>query len=548
MAQSKHPVNSRGTQHSIRGHFGRLLFGTVADKYHKLSEAVVELAQNSIDAGAKEVFAGIDFQRSRVVVLDNGSGITEETFGKIFVSVGYSLKAPGSAGRFGFGFFSPVNKCDEYTVSTRPKGGDILQCAMVGKEIREQYDPVIEVVPLDAAPAIPQPLAAHAGALAKGWRTMSVLEGVIRDRTISTINIDELVQQISVKLGQAMAKRGTKKVHLVVTDKQGKVERREVNPLHFTGDPLPLVSYDEPGCGKVVFQLYRASRVGGVTKGLVRLARLGDVSHIAMRSFYTQAMGSGWLNDKATKEALDALASGYFEGVIEIENVTLETGRNVFNLDDAVSYTYLVIGQWWTEHGKALFNEAREERQSHNNHANGTHALDLLYSGLANPWAEDLMPEFEAPVAVETRPDPEPREEGEEPRRTNKKRVIARHPRDPRDAPPRPQDPRNPNKAPARLQFAFDRVPGQSELFMFDWPNFTCAVNIAHPLWEACDEDGGKRTPRHDKQVIQLLCFLGYKLFSVLRRCSDPSEFDSLRWIIDQDLPWYVNGIILLRD
>lgn len=553
-------TDPRARKKSLRTHQGRVLVDLVADKYHSLTQALVEMAQNGIDAQAERIFIGIDLASSRIIVLDDGTGITEDKFDEALVNVGNSIKHDeGSIGRFGLGLIAPLNKCREYRVISRPLGtGQVLEWLMIGEEIRKQYDPEIEMKVLEKAPLVHPAFRELAGTLVHHWRTMILITDITMDRTIGAVEINELARQIRTKLGRGMRRQGTR-IYLALIDQKGATpQQKQVDTLDYTGEPLAVAVYDEPECGKVVFRLYRAPKQGKARRGEVHVLRYGDVAAVAWPTFYIQAVGSRWLakDNPTIKEAFDALGSGEFEGEIQIEHAVLDPDREKFVMNDALRYTYMVIEQWWVAHGKKLFENVREERQDERYVELGEQVLDELYRHLmTNAAFVEIAPHLFGGMSAEGVEEPEPEHDSEPEEKTggrkpsrSRRRAVAKPPgdRDDDESQSTPRDPSEPEgRAPMRLRFAYDRVPGQTELWKLDRPEVTIVFNISHPEWERCDESGGKRTARHDRQVMHLQKIVALRVCEHWADYPDPEDFEAMRYRLDEHIPRYVTAFIL---
>jgi hypothetical protein len=552
---------TRGKQHRLGMHQGRVLVDQLADRYHTLLLTMVEMAQNAIDANATSIFVGINQKTGSVVVLDDGDGIDEQKFGEALMSVGQSVKAKGSLGRFGLGMISPLNKCKWFRIVSQPRGSrQTREWKFVGADIRKQSDaPEIPSRLLPKMPAIPMPfgeLVKHIGAT---WRTFIQLTEVTKDRTISVVDIEELAQQIQVKLGRGMRKHDAK-VYLAIVDGEGTLTTKEVDPLEYRGQPFKVVPYDLAPCGHIEFRLFRAPKSDKGQGAGVQVLRLNDNRAISWSEFQFQAFGSGWGREESVKAAFKALGSGYFNGSIQGEHLELDSEGSKFVMNDAVRALYIAIDQWYIEHGKALYEEATEERREERYRQLGERSLAHLYQLLEDNAAfATITPELSATSASAPFESEETEEDeggktktADAEAKPRRKRVVAKHPGNSSggsgsNRPParEPQASASTQKGRAKLNFAYDMLPGEPELWTFDPTTATLVFNIRHPVWEQCDETGGKRSAKHDRQIMHLQEWVAIEVLSLLARHPEPDDFHAERWRMDEAAPRYAVAFIL---
>jgi hypothetical protein len=545
-------------EYSFGMHEGRVLVERLANTYPTLMQTVIESAQNAIDAHAVRVFIGIDLKSAQVVVLDDGNGITPNFFRRALMSVGQGIKdeedSPTyqneSLGRFGLGMVAPVNKCRCYRLVSRPKGSHLIrQWQFEAEKLRPKKK--IGAIPSKLLPSFPKvPSAFQEVATASGvdWRTMALYIDVTRDRTISSVDLDELVGQVRSKLGRGMRRKQTV-VHVMLRDEAGKVTQREIDPLVYAGEPLEVVTIEENLCGKVEFRLFRAPKSDSPG---VNVLRMGDNSAISFTDFWRQANGSGWLRDDETlKAAFVALKSGFFEGDILIENAELEADRKSFKMSDVLRASYIAILLWFDSYGNKEYQSEKRARNNARWVNLGEKSLARLYDLFGStPSFASIAPELTSMSAPQKEPAKE--KEGAGSPGSRGRRVTAHHPSDkPKEGPsaPKPFDPRRrsepPERTPTRLKFAYETLPESMRLFEVDHETGTIVFNVRHPKWAACDEAEGKRTSKHDRQVMRLQEWVAMKTLRFLRIHPSPAEFEAARWEIDEEVPLFVDGFIL---
>lgn len=525
-------------------HYGKLLWH-VALTYPSLALTIVEMVQNGIDAGATEIFVGVDLREARAFAADNGRGVTVETFRKALKSVGDGIKEPGSLGRFGLGMISPITNCVCMTFASRPEGSDeVTQWTFVGETIKQNREaPKIPNSKLRDLPRLPEPFRSSQRKWGAGWRTVISLSQ-IHDDIDNFVDVEDLKGKISDALGSAMRVTGTT-VHLMIRDKKGHVTKGQVDPLQYDGEPLEVVTYETPETGRVVFELYRARKRKGGPDGKVGVQELMDVPEdakhlpylVAWRNFRMQAMGLGWLD--TISDAFNALGSGVFEGVIKIEKVEINPERTKFVANNALLGAYTLIAQWYEEHGKTYIENEREAEQERRYQELGERTLERLSNLLANNTKfgrlalklQSLLPPA-SKSGVEAGPGSPTKKEGE-----RKKRLVVQSPR------PRERNPRSPLSG--MIKFAYEMLPQSRRLWEYDPEQGILTFNIRHPVWVSVDEINGKRTPKTDRQVMQLQEWITIELLELLSRRPDPKEFEEARDIIESKAPLYVELSIL---
>lgn len=526
-------------QHMLAPHLGEVLL-RLANIYPTLHLSIVEAIQNAIDARAEMVFVGIDVRRRVVLILDNGDGVTVARFQAALQSIGKGIKEEGSLGRFGLGLIAPFNKCQRYEFVSKPRGERANWWLFEGEAIRQQHAGVtIPYESREVLPPIPAQFWETTSNLYAAWRTYILLSGVTDDRVISATNLDELEGDIRAKLGKPMRVHGTR-VHIRLIDGRGRAQQRTVNPVDFTGEPLPVVTYHDELCGTATIRLFRARRSAGERRGEVLVARNGDAYSVPWREFTTQAMGSRWLRE--VKDAFDALGSGYFEGLISVERIELAPERTKFLMNDALRALYLVLHRWHEEHGQAQFEDEQEVAREKRYKELGQRSLARILGGRAfssiAKGLSGILPEA-PPRPRKTKPEPTPQEEADDARIPRKKRVVVGPPPTPSERAPRSRKPS------FTLSFAYEALDS-NRLWEYDIEEAVLTLNIRHPLWVKVDETDGKHTSKHDRWVMHLQEWLAMKLLVLLSRHEEPGfDLELVRSAIDAEVRPYVELFVL---
>ncbi len=525
-------------------HLGESLF-RFSNVYPTLVLTVVEAVQNAIDAEAEKVFIGVDLRSREIIVLDDGTGVTRSKFQQALRSVGKGIKKPGSLGRFGLGLISPLNKCHHFTFASHPIGertGNVW--CFEGEVIRNMHEGGGVVRQgVETLPPLPEQFVLASAQLFAKWRTIVHMVDVNDEKVEDVADLDDLEGEIRTKLSIGMAQRNTV-VYVMLINKQGKTEMREINPIRFTGEKLEVFTHHEKGCGLVTFELYRAPKAGGVRRGIVLIRRSADNYPIPWRDFYTQALGSRKLPH--VKDAFDALGSGFFEGVIHAEDIELDERRTCFVRGTALNMLYVSIYAWFLAEGKALYESEQEARRDKRYQDLGAQSLKRVLELLEGSTVFSALTRRLHGVLPEGTQLPTPRSPGGKPRPTDprqrpepkqRKRVIA-------DPPESKERTSRHQSHGLGLRFAYEVLPHSNRLWEFD-DDGVLTFNIRHPIWVKLDETGGKHTTRNDRQIMHLQEWVTLKLFMLLEHYDDPGfDLEIARVSVDQEARYYAEMFI----
>lgn len=514
-----------------------------ANTYNTLPAAMLEMVQNALDAGATTVFIAVT-PNKQVIVLDDGEGVTPEKFGKALRSVGHTIKPKkGTLGRFGLGLVSPLNKCNRYLFISQAEGQkEIFQWTFVGEELRKQArDITIPRSELERWPQLTRRFAATANGLGAKWRTMVRMDGLVENRAVSHIDPVQLEGEIRRKFGFEMHRRGTT-VHVVVAAAAGSVEHRVVNPATFDGQPLTRVIYHGSDCGKVEFEIYLAPKRGGKPSGQVLVMEWDDNYPVTWQEFRIQAIGRRLY--ETFKESFEAIGSGFFEGIIRAEGIELAPERNKFELSDALDALYLVINDWYSDHGQAYLEDETEASRMERHREQGKQVWERIHDLFSDKYAHigqrlfGLLPDqAQADEALERKQRQRQSDSSAKPKRPP---AVVRNPRPKRD---RSDDSVQPPDAHGfTLNLAYDVLPGSPYLWEFDPASATLTFNIRHPDWVTLDETNGRHTAKNDRQIMHLQEYLTLKVLMALSRHGSLYEcdMDAERVAIDEEVGPYV--------
>jgi len=505
------------------------------------------MIQNGIDQGAKVVFVGIDLDKRQIVILDNGKGTTMSGFNKALLNIGNSIKNEDQLGEFGMGLVAPVDKCALYTFSSlarRAKKGHTW--FFREEEVRAQHETL--TIPWKSIHKLPQPpmqfrgdLSGHFGTR---YQTMIKMAHLVKDRHVSSIDLDVLVSEVRMNFGIAMQRKGVEV--RVVLIKDGNKEVRDIEPQPFQGDPLEVIEYNDPSAGKVSIELYRAPQQSGTRSGKVQVMRQKGDFGVTMTAFAKQARsGTFW---EFVSDATTVLSSGFFEGCIRCESITLRDDRESYEYNEPLHGLYSVLSTWYEEHGQELFEEEQEDHDRTRYEDLGNESLQRLREQFPDAdWKRfgSPTPDREGDETAEgdtsgsndgdkpgarggdgTGAGGEPSDRDGEANKPTKKRSGG------------PGETGGTQRAKVSgssqgLSFSYDEMPGNAHLWEFDIVTGTLHLNIRHPDWARLDETKGKHTPRNDRWVMHLQEWLALELLTLLAHFPTAAELDTYRTLID---------------
>lgn len=526
------PPKKRGTakpkvtQVEMGTHMGSLV-GLAADRYPSLLATLLEIIQNAIDAGARNIAVLADQQAEHVAVYDNGSGITAEKFNEALSSVGESVKVrkPGVLGRFGLGLVSPITKCEEMLVISQPDpAGPTMRWTFRIADIRPlrkvtiPRDEDLNGLPVPKSPFANITKEAQTASATPDivWRTVVVMNHVIKDRVITAINLDELVELIQTKLGGGMAAKSTT-VLIKLRERNGKVQTRHVKPREYTGFALEEYVVQDEDAGEVVFKLYRAPRGDdGERRGIVKFTQTGAADAISLREFRPQAYSAA-KNDPVIVRAFQALDSGYFEGEVAAARVDLVQDRDKFVFNASVYGLVGAISEWYTLVGEDLMTEEREVQADERYRRLGDQTLKSVYESFrASPRLSQFYDELASipglPREKRTRSTAEQEPAQPDTNTPRERRTVVEPPTIERESTGGSK-----RRQAAALPTLVYEI-GDERLWTYDHVSFQVRINVTHPLWVLLDETDERHLAKNDRYI---LAFQKWLLIELLRALAD---------------------------
>lgn len=340
--------------------FAPIVILRLAGTYPSLLKVVLEMIQNSLDKKARHIWVNVNQKTRMAAVQDDGEGVSSEFFELALLSIGNTLKKVTDLGRFGLGLISPTDKCESYTFTSCPKGGDLyVEWTFNQQEIAEKK--------VDSIPYRPRPdlvfgnYSGHRHGVGKvtgvPWRTQARMEKITKNRLMTAMTMETLCESIMDNYNQKM-----KKNHAVVivtyTDHDGNRYQEELHPRDFSGSPLKQERITTRDGGDTMFRLFlaRSSQRGS---GKVLVGEDNNDFRIPFATFQKSLPDGLKLSDETTA----AMLSGVFEGEILSSRATWHPDRKSFVANDALLGFCAAIDDWFQKIGRQFYQEADHVRK-----------------------------------------------------------------------------------------------------------------------------------------------------------------------------------------
>lgn len=328
-------------------HQGRAVIG-LASNYNDLPAVISELVQNAIDSDATRIDVNVDLSKRTFAVCDNGVGASREKIAQVLKSVYDTLKKKENRfGQFGLGFFSPLPITARFLFTSCPSSrrNEYTTYSFVTKEIEEQYE--VEI-PSESEHGLQFDPSGKIW-----WRSRVMGYGIIRDRRITKVKIEDLSHDLVVKFGEEIRSRPIK-ITITFKDLSEVVKSLEVVAPEFSGDKLEIFKSSKSECGNVSIELLISRLTKSGRRGEITFGRFDNPSVISGIQFATCSQA---LLDK---DVAKALLSGVLEGRVKCEKVKLHTDRKRFEDSDALFALCEVMEEWYKAKGKKIVEVAEE--------------------------------------------------------------------------------------------------------------------------------------------------------------------------------------------
>lgn len=368
----------------LRPHTGMAIM-LAARTYLKVLQVILEAMQNSLDAGAKNIWVTINWRRRTITIRDDGNGVNRETFDRALANIGKSIKPKGKLGRWGYGLVAPLEKCEYFTFTSQPKHTstnrppylrwrfDTSEIAKSSEEIHLQPEEVDLVFSRSK----------NRKSNMVNYRTSVELHGIIDDKRIAHVDVNELIETALEEFRGKMVRLGTQ-LHINVVPESGEAYTRTVAAEPYSGEKLPEV-VKRDGEGKTTFQIFLAKRTGNKYAGKLSFGQVGDAFRVPAKKFV-----AGAARDLLDAELAKALTSGVFEGEIVSNLLKLQANRTSFADDDDLFIFVAQLEEWYTEVGQAYYLAACDVAESERFNRTAEQALNQLQKMLDDPSMKDL--------------------------------------------------------------------------------------------------------------------------------------------------------------
>lgn len=513
----------------MNGHIGNSL-GYIVSTYPTLISVILELVQNSLDSGSKEVSVIVDYSKRTVRVRDDGSGISVSKFTEAIQSVCSSMKDKSKLGQFGIGLLSPLGKCKDFWVTSIAKGQNAVynRWFFDSKKILNSFEwPVIPHSELRNT------IYSRTGGASKNYevynfRTEVSIQDFRNDRTMTDMSAIDLQRMINSRFSEAMRILDVE-IHIVIKFADGKKENLSFKAAKFTGEKMKPVIYGNEKTGQTYFEMYIAPKTASGRKGEVSVGIKDDLFRISVKDF------SKTIIDYASAETISVLNSGNFEGFIVSDACTLHQNRKEFEGDDYLVNMVIHLDEWVKNHAQPLLVSMKDSKRDEWLQAVGSLAISSLEGRLKNmPHLLNVIKGFKMGL-VKTRL----KENGQD-----YKSKIPSSPisyikgKGQTAAPgtgssevtkltvagPNGQRRRLVSGSATGLQFVYEELPGNDHHWEFDSTNGILVFNMRSDIWEKVERSG-------DRNMVMYQEYIGMKALEMqlVPDVSRPAVFDFLQ-------------------
>lgn len=525
-----------------------------ANQYPGMVRTLMEMIQNSIDAGAKRIFIGVDQMTRLAVIADNGRGADRQDMDNAFRNVAESQKDRTKIGKFGIGMFSPWTKCQRYTIASWKRGRDTTPTIWHLSPEEFKQDPRIPSELLDSMPTVSQPFTEQAEAFISTaaqkteYRTIVTMYDITDDKIVSQVDLSELEYLVQSQLGTHLQQKGVS-CRIVLRDEKGRLEQLDIKPYEFKGEYLGTFEEYDDYAGRVEITIYRA-RFGG-KRGVFGVSEMPPKATFpvpwAKVSQHVKQLDKGYWADSEVVQAFD---SRYFEGLITVENLELNEGRDGFHGNDALKGLMVALDSWYHKHGHPLYHQEHDKKIDERYADISAQAMAAVQDRiLKNPAYQFLTDRIRDVVHIGSvgRGQGEPEEPlGKEP--TPSTRVKSEGEGRPKDPPTQGEGPERSNDMPSLvmgrgrrrtkvkddsvgLSIAVVDLDNPYALWETDYSTGRITFNSSHPLWAELDGSLArqKRSAKHDEQIKKLQIWVIAKELLMLEFANDPAKLQLLR-------------------
>jgi len=529
----------------------------LATKYPTLLTVIYEQVQNALDKKADHISVLVDFGSRKIITFDNGEGTGVGEFNKALLSIGQSIKALGSMGRFGLGLISPLGKCASYdfTSCSASRNNSYKTWSFVTADIKKQKRNI--TIPLverkDLRFGRKKKNVRKSGGFV-WWRTQIHIKKFTKDKLLSNINMISLIEGITDRFSDPMRKLNTSIDIKIVSANKSVEEKKGIKAKRFTGKKIPIVVIKNKDGGETTFELFLSPKTTDGYKGRLRFGEKGDQYRFSLSGFTRSA--AGILPDNVVA----VLRSGFFEGGIFSEKACLTASRKSFAVNDAFMGFCCAIEEWFNDYGSDYVKQYTEKSLDKRYQDLGIKSLKtiekLLKDKVYGRNLESVLKHFKNGTIGEGHyldPDKDdPSSEKKKKKATRggagKKRAAVGAKvggnKGPRKLPVKKLKDHNPfvvsgpggkNRRLIKsdslgVQLSHEAMPNSDNLWDIDYATGTIYFNIRHPLWVKCDKDDRTLLRLQEYITIQALCL-----------CDQPPEWrERFRLLSDDNLRLFV--------
>lgn len=354
-------------------------------EYPSLPAVLKELIQNSIDVdfgGANKIDIGVNLDNGTICYLDNGPGLTAETFEAAVKTFGHSIKRGDKYGRFGIGMASPLSIVEDFRFVTAPTGSQYRAYHFNRSTLFEVSSGGYPIIKEEARHIFHgdnrTPGIRPRNAEVVWWRTGVFMSGLTEDKQKRRLDVDTLQAEVQSAYGKKLVELDTKITIRVI---EGGVQRETTFKAKlYQGKSLPEWTRTFTDVGKVTAKFYLAP-IGYIGPHRIDVGSGDNPSRVEINRLFLTTSFYGCLGE-ATKAALK---SKLFQGELVGEKLQLLPNRRGFAQDDAFFALAIALDQWYQDVGRQYHEDEKRERKANRYQAIGLVVIDRLKSSLLGP-------------------------------------------------------------------------------------------------------------------------------------------------------------------
>jgi len=497
----------------IKTHQGNMLL-VAAKQYPTVHLAMLEVVQNAVDGGAKNIKVIVNMKRRSFSVFDDGDGATQEKFETALDQVGASLKCGRKDvyGQFGLGLVSMLGKCDKFTFTSNARKTEIFSMWTFETDsiVKQKGDIEVPYAQLTnhKRGRVAKSLTIEGQSVQQvNWSSRFSVTNYTADKTVGKIMAPlQFADEVFDRFGVVMLKRKVK-LTLEYIDANGSVENHvDLQPQAYQGEKLPMQVVYTAGV-RTFFDMFLAPYSRGKKKSEVYLLDGTNPFRLPFKVFEESVRG------RIDAEVVAALKSGYFTGEISNKTIQLHENRKEFVVNDALISFCAAIEEWYVEHGSTHYEQLKQSQNDERLQRLGRESLQALELLLKHPdytLLADRVKQFHSGTVGKEHSAPDPSDvEGVQDHRSVSVRDqasgdstadVPKPPKRPRQTPKKPQDDHTPLTVTGPLgqkrkvvkndsfglQFSHQSMPGEKRLWVLDDHQGILYFNQRHPAWERC--------------------------------------------------------------